>query len=289
MQPGDGSDSRLRPAAADAGIRAADRRRVSGPQPRQEAHRRRKPACIRATCTACRAARCDRGNDEMLARLGLTDRAPRSGRNALGRTAAPRRAGQGHAPPAAAAAARRAEHRPRSRRAERPVELFAAGPRRGRRDGRADDAPAGRGRTRPTGMAILNAGSLVALDTPDALRATVGGDSITIETAEPRPGWPRRFGERFGLPDRAWSTAACGWSSPTAIEWIARLVEAFPGRDRRRSRSASRRWKTCSSTAPGTASGTSDEASVPRWLILSGGVRMRLTAATGPSPRPSPK
>ena len=35
-------------------------------------------------------------------------------------------------------------------------------------------------------IAILNEGSLVALDTPDALRATVGGDSITIQTADPQ-------------------------------------------------------------------------------------------------------
>ncbi len=34
-------------------------------------------------------------------------------------------------------------------------------------------------------LAILNAGSLVALDTPDALRAGVGGDSLVIETDEP--------------------------------------------------------------------------------------------------------
>ena len=34
-------------------------------------------------------------------------------------------------------------------------------------------------------MAILHRGRLVALDTPDELRATVGGDSITIATDEP--------------------------------------------------------------------------------------------------------
>src|SRR5215213_8696029 len=34
-------------------------------------------------------------------------------------------------------------------------------------------------------LAILHEGRLVALDTPDALRATVGGDSITIDTLDP--------------------------------------------------------------------------------------------------------
>src|SRR6185369_14043123 len=34
-------------------------------------------------------------------------------------------------------------------------------------------------------LAILDAGKLVALDTPDHLRATVGGDSLTIQTDDP--------------------------------------------------------------------------------------------------------
>jgi ABC-2 type transport system ATP-binding protein len=34
-------------------------------------------------------------------------------------------------------------------------------------------------------LAIMDRGKLVALDTPDRLRSTVGGDSITIETTEP--------------------------------------------------------------------------------------------------------
>ena len=50
-------------------------------------------------------------------------------------------------------------------------------------------------------IAILNEGSLVALDTPEALRATVGGDSITIQTDDPgmRDG-SRRSRARFGCP-----------------------------------------------------------------------------------------
>src|SRR6185436_331686 len=48
-------------------------------------------------------------------------------------------------------------------------------------------------------IAILNEGALVALDTPDALRATVGGDSITIETADPAA-LARDISAEFGFP-----------------------------------------------------------------------------------------
>src|SRR6185369_502496 len=46
-------------------------------------------------------------------------------------------------------------------------------------------------------IAILHQGALVALDTPDALRATVGGDSITIHSAEPAR-LAAAIRERFG-------------------------------------------------------------------------------------------
>ena len=76
-------------------------------------------------------------------------------------------------------------------------------------------------------LAILNQGSLVALDTPDRLRATVGGDSITIQADDP-PGLVAAIGERFGI-------AAAVVDGRVRLEqreghvWIARLVEAFPG------------------------------------------------------------
>ncbi len=76
-------------------------------------------------------------------------------------------------------------------------------------------------------LAILNRGSLVALDTPDSLRATVGGDSITIQADDPT-GLVASIQERFGI-------AAAVVDGRVRLEqreghvWIARLVEAFPG------------------------------------------------------------
>ena len=76
-------------------------------------------------------------------------------------------------------------------------------------------------------IAILNEGALVALDTPDALRATVGGDSITIQTAEPGR-WPAAFASGSAARRACW-TAAVRLEQPDGHQWIARLVEAFPG------------------------------------------------------------
>jgi ABC-2 type transport system ATP-binding protein len=76
-------------------------------------------------------------------------------------------------------------------------------------------------------IAILDRGRLVALGAPDELRATVGGDSITIETAEP-PRLAAAIRERFEC-----SADVVGDSvrleRPDGHQWIARLVEAFPG------------------------------------------------------------
>jgi ABC-2 type transport system ATP-binding protein len=76
-------------------------------------------------------------------------------------------------------------------------------------------------------IAILDRGRLVALGAADELRATVGGDSITIETADP-PRLVAAIRERFDCPaeivgDRVRLERADGH------QWIARLVEAFPG------------------------------------------------------------
>jgi ABC-2 type transport system ATP-binding protein len=75
-------------------------------------------------------------------------------------------------------------------------------------------------------IAILHEGRLVALDAPDTLRATVGGDSITIQTAEPAR-LAADIAERFHveplvLDDSVRLEQAAGH------EWIIRLVEAFP-------------------------------------------------------------
>lgn len=77
-------------------------------------------------------------------------------------------------------------------------------------------------------IAILNEGSLVALDSPDALRATVGGDAITVETAEPQSladAIEQRFHVSASVVD-----GNVRLEQTDGHQWIARLVEAFPGR-----------------------------------------------------------
>ena len=76
-------------------------------------------------------------------------------------------------------------------------------------------------------IAILNAGQLVAFGSADELRATVGGDSITIVTADP-PRLAQAIQDRFGC---AASVLEGGvrLEQPDGHQWIARLVEAFPG------------------------------------------------------------
>jgi ABC-2 type transport system ATP-binding protein len=76
-------------------------------------------------------------------------------------------------------------------------------------------------------IAILNEGSLVALDTPEALRATVGGDSITIQTEDPAS-MVRGIEARFGCTASVLA-GAVRLEQPDGHQWIARLVEAFPG------------------------------------------------------------
>jgi ABC-2 type transport system ATP-binding protein len=74
-------------------------------------------------------------------------------------------------------------------------------------------------------IAILNEGSLVALDTPDALCATVGGDAITMQTDNPAA-LAAAINERFDCT----ATVIDGTvrlEQPDGHQWIARLVEAF--------------------------------------------------------------
>jgi ABC-2 type transport system ATP-binding protein len=77
-------------------------------------------------------------------------------------------------------------------------------------------------------IAILDRGRIVALDTPDSLKATVGGDSITIETAD-----AARLAEeitaKFGIAAQVLD-GNVRLEQANGHEWIARLVEAFPGR-----------------------------------------------------------
>src|SRR5205085_10509093 len=77
-------------------------------------------------------------------------------------------------------------------------------------------------------IALLNEGRLVALGTPDELRTEVGGDSITIETTDPAL-LADAIGRQFSLAARVIDEAV-RLEVAEGHTWIARLVEAFPGR-----------------------------------------------------------
>jgi ABC-2 type transport system ATP-binding protein len=79
-------------------------------------------------------------------------------------------------------------------------------------------------------IAILNQGKLVALDAPEALRASVGGDSITIETDDP-PGLCDAIRTRLSAAASV-VDGAVRLEIPDGHQWIARLMEAFPDRIR---------------------------------------------------------
>ncbi len=76
-------------------------------------------------------------------------------------------------------------------------------------------------------IAILNEGQLVALDTPDALRSSVGGDSIVIESpvAEELAAGLR---SRLSLPAKV-VEGTVRLETPEGHQWVARIVEEFPG------------------------------------------------------------
>lgn len=77
-------------------------------------------------------------------------------------------------------------------------------------------------------IAILNRGQLVALDTPERLRATVGGDSITIETDHP-PSLAGALQTQLGVSASV-VDGRVRLEQANGHQWIAKIVEAFPGR-----------------------------------------------------------
>ncbi len=77
-------------------------------------------------------------------------------------------------------------------------------------------------------IAILHEGSLVACDTPDALRATVGGDSITIETRQPQA-LAEAIRQEFGVPVMV-VEGRVRLEQREGQRWMARLMEAFADR-----------------------------------------------------------
>lgn len=76
-------------------------------------------------------------------------------------------------------------------------------------------------------VGILHQGKLVALDTPDALKAQVGGDVVAIRAAnlqEFREKITKRFGCEPALVD-----GSLRIERPRGHEFVHELVEAFPG------------------------------------------------------------
>lgn len=77
-------------------------------------------------------------------------------------------------------------------------------------------------------LALLDAGRLVALDTPGKLKEHVGGDVITVDTEDPED-LARAIGERFDL-EAAATGGRVRMEREQGHEFVATLVEAFPGR-----------------------------------------------------------
>jgi ABC-2 type transport system ATP-binding protein len=77
-------------------------------------------------------------------------------------------------------------------------------------------------------LAILDRGRLVALDTPANLRASVGGDCITIQTDDPT-GLAAAVRERLALAPQL-VDGHVRLQQPNGHQLIVRLVESFPDR-----------------------------------------------------------
>jgi len=77
-------------------------------------------------------------------------------------------------------------------------------------------------------IAIMHRGRLAALDTPTALQASIGGDAVTIRTDNPQS-LAAEVTERFQIKPMI-VDGAVRLELPEGHQWIARLVEAFPGR-----------------------------------------------------------
>ncbi len=77
-------------------------------------------------------------------------------------------------------------------------------------------------------IAILDAGELVALDEPEQLRASVGGDSITIQ-ADDAAALAQAIQQRFAITAEVVG-GRVRLELPDAAQWVSRLLEAFPDR-----------------------------------------------------------
>jgi ABC-2 type transport system ATP-binding protein len=77
-------------------------------------------------------------------------------------------------------------------------------------------------------IAIMHRGELAALDTPAALQASVGGDSITIRADDPH-GLAAEIGQRFDCTPMV-IDGSVRLEQPDGHQWVPRLMEAFPDR-----------------------------------------------------------
>lgn len=75
-------------------------------------------------------------------------------------------------------------------------------------------------------LAILNRGEIVALGTPDELRASVGGDCLTIHAPEPQS-LAESVRGRFGVPAKV-VAGSVRVESGDGQDLLRRVVEAFP-------------------------------------------------------------
>jgi ABC-2 type transport system ATP-binding protein len=76
-------------------------------------------------------------------------------------------------------------------------------------------------------LGILDHGRLVALDTPQALRAALGGEYVTVHCDSPEV-LAERIRERFGVtPQKIGGALRIG--KERGHEFVRDLVEAFPG------------------------------------------------------------
>jgi len=76
-------------------------------------------------------------------------------------------------------------------------------------------------------LGILDRGRLVALDTPEALKKTIGGDVLVLETTAPER-LREQIEARFGGPVSVLDTSV-RLERPQGHRLLAELMEAFPG------------------------------------------------------------
>ncbi|HSF32310.1 MAG TPA: ABC transporter ATP-binding protein [Candidatus Tectomicrobia bacterium] len=76
-------------------------------------------------------------------------------------------------------------------------------------------------------VGILHEGKLVALGAPDALKQSIGGDIVVIQSPDPH-GLQKKLRERFGC-DATMVDGTLRVERPRGHEFIRDVVEAFPG------------------------------------------------------------